>query len=121
MSDQRKERCATCRWWSRIDQSEMIAYLERLAQFEEQWSYTHKSLAREKEVAAIGEGSCCLMPTPVPGKRGTDFCGQWAPVDGEEPRTLKDGEIAARLDVLDRFRISPEDIREVTASMDERE
>lgn len=96
--EQRKERCKTCRWWveSRLKErgechfSAPIAIPDR-----ETYSFTF----------------------PFPRTYPESFCGQWTPIEDDQVRTLKDGEIAVRLDVLNAFRISPVDIREVSGTM----
>jgi len=97
MSTQRKERCETCKWWK-------------------WWNEIN------------GFGRCHVNPPTLiqesEDERGafprtwkSEFCGQWSAASEEDPQTLKEGEIAVRVDVLNAFRISLTDIREVTSAM----
>lgn len=65
MSDKRKERCATCRWWGRQN--------------------TGKGQCHFSPPTAVPgrEGYSFPFPHTFPN----DFCSQWETIPGEEPRT----------------------------------
>ena len=65
MSDQRKERCATCRWWS----ENLYTYGENTP------AYAIENHKRELSEVG-GMGRCSVFPEHMDAS-GLHFCGQW--------------------------------------------
>lgn len=82
MSDQRKERCATCRWW--VDPRKPTEDWTRAVVEESSRSLGLVVDPEQKALFAealrdvmCGPGDCHAMPEPVCNVSATHWCGQW--------------------------------------------